>query len=572
MRSRLAVAVPAAPASPIGFPSNDELAALRAWYAGLSVRESVTRYLRSEKAKGQSARSMLTEVRRKLASFARSRHRFELLAVLQHPASERMARAKVVLATIEGLRGMQAPLPSITDPVADWLSGRAASALHRHGIRTLADLTVRVPRRRRWWTEIPGIGAMQANAIEAFFARHPDLTERARNLVVQRHAETAPWEQLVVPSELDGSQGRFRAPKATCVLRAGNDYDAVQAWLALHESGATQRAYRKEAERLILWAVVEKQVALSSLTTEDALEYRRFLRRPSARWIGPARPRTSPDWRPFQKALSPRSTAYALSVVNALYRWLMEQRYVLANPFAGVKAKGHEPAGPMDTGRAFNDHEWQLIRSVADSIEWTSRLSTEAAQRLRFILDFWYATGLRPSEIAEARLGAVHRDGDGDDWLAVVGKGRKRGLVALPLLATAALDRHLMERGLPVSRESWRPTTPLISSLHGNEAVTTPRVRAMLKHFFELAALGLEQSIPALARKLRTATPHWLRHTHATHALASGADLTTVRDNLRHASISTTSAYLHADAVKRARQMRDAFPLHARASPKPSAS
>jgi site-specific recombinase XerD len=51
----------------------------------------------------------------------------------------------------------------------------------------------------------------------------------------------------------------------------------------------------------------------------------------------------------------------------------------------------------------------------------------------------------------------------------------------------------------------------------------------------------------------------WTRHTHATHALARGAELTTVRDNLRHASISTTSIYLHSDQAKRARQIRDAF-------------
>ena len=50
-----------------------------------------------------------------------------------------------------------------------------------------------------------------------------------------------------------------------------------------------------------------------------------------------------------------------------------------------------------------------------------------------------------------------------------------------------------------------------------------------------------------------------MRHTHATHALARETELTTVRDNLRHASISTTSIYLHGDEVKRARQMGEAF-------------
>jgi len=36
-------------------------------------------------------------------------------------------------------------------------------------------------------------------------------------------------------------------------------------------------------------------------------------------------------------------------------------------------------------------------------------------------------------------------------------------------------------------------------------------------------------------------SPNWTWHTHATHAIARGAELTTVRDNLRHASIATTS-------------------------------
>ena len=50
-----------------------------------------------------------------------------------------------------------------------------------------------------------------------------------------------------------------------------------------------------------------------------------------------------------------------------------------------------------------------------------------------------------------------------------------------------------------------------------------------------------------------------MRHTHATHALQRGAELTTVRDNLRHASLSTTSMYLHSDDVRRAKQIGGAF-------------
>jgi hypothetical protein len=73
---------------------------------------------------------------------------------------------------------------------------------------------------------------------------------------------------------------------------------------------------------------------LSSLTTEDAIAYRSFLRRPTPRerWVGPPRPRTAPDWQPFAGALSPRSAAYALPVLGALFRWLIGQRYVEGRP------------------------------------------------------------------------------------------------------------------------------------------------------------------------------------------------------------------------------------------------
>jgi hypothetical protein len=98
-----------------------------------------------------------------------------------------------------------------------------------------------------------------ARQIEAFFASHPELTERARALVaVLPQGDVRPWEHIVVPGEVDGTQGAFRAPRASCSLRADNDYEAVQSWLSLHEAPATQRAYRKEAERLLLWAIVER--------------------------------------------------------------------------------------------------------------------------------------------------------------------------------------------------------------------------------------------------------------------------------------------------------------------------
>ncbi|WP_341318415.1 phage integrase family protein [Paraburkholderia sp. IMGN_8] len=551
------------PESPV-FPDADRLATLRGWYAGLSSTAAVDRYLSHGKASGRSARGVIGQIRQQLIAFARHRQRTDIADLLQHPVNERLERASAVTHALKILGALPAPQPQIADDVELWLTPRAVRVLRAHGIATLADLTVRVPRRRRWWSTIPGLGQTSARQIEIFFEAHPRLTERARALIATASPGlVVPWERLRIPHEVDGSHGSFRAPRQACTLDASNDYQAVQAWLSLHEAPTTQRAYRKEAERLILWAIMERGRALSSLTTEDAIAYRSFLRRPTPRerWVGPPRPRTAPDWRPFAGNLSPRSTAYALSVLGALFRWLIEQRYVLANPFAGIKVRGRSRVAPLDTSRGLTEGEWLLVRTIADGLEWSYGWEAPAAQRMRFMLDFSYATGLRASELVGATLGDIRTDEHGDHWLHLVGKGSKPGKVALPPLARTALDQYLVQRRLPVTPTRWDPKTPLLASLEQDSttSITGTRLWNVMRRFFDQAADVISAGHPTAAEKLRRASPHWMRHTHATHALARGAELTTVRDNLRHASIATTSIYLQSDEVKRARQMTDAF-------------
>ena len=555
--------IPSAADIPTDFPDADALAALRAWYEGASSREAAHRYLQDRLSHSQSARSVIGQIRRQLALYARNRQRADLATLFECSAQKRMHHARATTQAVELLRIMPAPAPQIGDDIAHWLPNRAARTLHAAGIRTLADLTVRIPRRRQWWTVIPGLGPASARRIEAFFAAHPALTQRARALIVaDRQSVVTPWEQLRLPHEVDGSAGTFRAPVSACILGVDNDYDAIQAWLALHESPATQRAYRKEAERLILWGIVARGKALSSLTTRDATDYRAFLRRPTPRerWVGPPRPRTSPDWRPFVDNLSARSIAHALAVLSAMFRWLVEQRYVVANPFSGIKVRGSKRAMALETSHAFTEGEWMLTRTLANGLEWSYGWQVPAAQRLRFMLDFGYATGLRISELTDATLRSIEVDAAGDHWLHVVGKGGKPARVTLTPLARAALDRYLQERGLPVSRTHWNPTTSLIGSLDDADAGIKPlRLWEVMRRFFRLVAKIIENDHPVLAEKMHLASPHWMRHTHATHAIARGVELSAVRDNLRHASISTTSIYLHTDDVKRARQFGQAF-------------
>jgi site-specific recombinase XerD len=546
------------------FPGVGEIAALRAWYSGLSARVAAQRYLPKQLEGGTSARTVISSVRRQLITCARAAHQADIVKLLEHAENERVAKSKDVLRAIEVLRNAPRPVPMLADSPETWLTPRAASALLKAGINTLAELALRAARRRRWWVAIPGFGETNAKSVDAFFAAYPALSRPAVELVNTRsRSEIVPWETLAVPEALDGSQGLYRAPTRQCLLGATNDLAAVEAWLQLHESAATRRAYRKEAERLILWAIVERNKAFSSLNTEDAIAYRAFLRAPTpaAKWIGPACSRQSPDWRPFSGSLSARSAAYSLTVLATLYRWLISQQYVVANPFAGIKVSGATREQVIDTSRGFSFSEWHALRTEATVIEQTCGWSSEAAHRVRFMLDFGLMTGLRASELVGVRLGDIRTDADGDRWLRVVGKGKKTGKVAVPRLAYEALRGYLLERGLPEYEPRWKPETPIIGPIGEDQLkpITAGRLWAIMRRCFHDIAARVQDVMPALAQKLTHASPHWMRHTHATHVLEKGGDLTTVRDNLRHASISTTSVYLHADDKKRARILDSAF-------------
>ncbi|RQR45993.1 integrase [Burkholderia sp. Bp9140] len=550
-------------------PDLASLAALRAWHAGLAARAAVERYLPHRRADGQSSRGLLGRVRRQLVACAIARQRDDLIPLFTHPAADRTRHAAQVVTALDVLHFTPIPAPQPADPVNRWLPPRIVRALAAAGVDSFADLLVRMAHRPGWWRTMPGLGRQGAHRVEAFITAHPDLTRRAAALVPYEAAtdQLIPrWSLDALPADLDGSQGRFRAPPDTCGLAATNDYRAIEAWLVLHEGTHTVRAYRREAERLLLWAIVERRQSLSSLTTDDAIAYRAFLRHPTpaARWIGPPRPRTTPAWRPFTGHLTARSTAYALAVLHALFGWLVDQHYVVLNPFAGVTVRGGAARTPFDTGRALTGREWKIVRAAADQLERTG-WTAPAAERLRFVLDFGYATGLRAQELVAATLGDITADARGTLWLQVTGKGAKSGRVALPPLARDALRRTLKARGLPVIRTRWHPATPLVTALNAESrgarhaGISAARLRQVLGEFFRDTAERVSTRHPALAEKLRHASPHWLRHTHATHALDAGVELVVVRDNLRHASVATTSTYLHSEEAKRARQVSAAF-------------
>ena len=149
--------------------------------------------------------------------------------------------------------------------------------------------------------------------------------------------------------------------------------------------------------------------------------------------------------------------------------------------------------------------------------------------RDRAILELFYASGLRISELAGARLENLNLQ---ERIIRVTGKGSKTRLVPIGRIACEALERYLaVERKLMVGRKTGNE---VFLSRHGKK-MTTQRIWQILKEI--AAAAGIEANV----------YPHLLRHSFATHLLANGADLRIIQEMLGHADIATTQIYTHVD-------------------------
>nr|WP_254225559.1 hypothetical protein [Burkholderia glumae] len=207
-----------------------------------------------------------------------------------------------------------------------------------------------------------------------------------------------PLEALRVPAALDGSAGLNRAPVPAHQAEMNTDLQAVNAWIAIRgaRSAQTQRAYRREAERLLLWAIVAKGKPLSSLNTLDVAEYlEQFLAnpQPAERWIGRGGvERFDLAWRPFAGPLSARSRDTARRILTAMGAWLVRQQYLRVNPFEGLAAAAPVP---IDTaGRTLTHAQWRYVLQTVwqpgpcsapsrDRSDAARRPDSAAARRLR---------------------------------------------------------------------------------------------------------------------------------------------------------------------------------------------
>ncbi|MBA3588416.1 phage integrase family protein [Methylibium sp.] len=548
-------------------------------------------------------------------------------------ATQRLRRrARLVARQLEALRwleGLVAQSPKAGDSVAAWLNPTLASHLEAADIFTLAQLVERINGvGRRWHAGIKAMGESKALRIVDWLREHQDSIElqlgrhvamaRSKlyvhelNAVVAPATAIRPLEKFIVPAELDGTRGLYRRPQTQCLLKATNDYQAILAWLRskhgltpdqkahlkarrrhrdvmgnhgveqsmdwLQALSNTQRAYRKEAERFLLWAITHKGKALSSMSNEDCIEYRDFLAdpQPRSRWCGDrGRERWSPLWRPFEGPLSASAQRHAVTILKNLYGFLVDQNYLMGNPWSAVGVP--RTAGPkVNAGRSFSLAQWDFIEEQLKMLP-----ATSANQRLTFGLHLLYATGLRLSEVVAATVDDMqwveypadaHDDEPMQGWLLrVVGKGQKEREVPLPADVVGELARYLASRGLDADPEDIgnqgafllgkasdaaqrAPGLSTGQAIDPRQGIAATTFYDQIKAFFaDCASVLRGQGDAKGAERFARASTHWMRHSHASHAIAGGMPIEIAQQNLGHASLATTTVYVTTEKRRRMR-------------------
>jgi len=243
----------------------------------------------------------------------------------------------------------------------------------------------------------------------------------------------------------------------------------------------------------------------------------------------------------YRRGNSRASAGRKLAAVRTFGRYLRREGILEDDPGALVGTPKREQKIPAHLA----------VDEMARLLE-TPDVSTPLGRRDRAILEMFYASGLRLSELVGLGLEDVNLSAR---MVRVLGKGGKERLVPFNRTAAAALRAYLADRAtweqadvVPVERRRrGRDSRPLFLNYRGGR-LTTRSVDRLVRRYVTLCSARFGIS------------PHALRHSFATHLLERGADLRAIQELLGHARLSTTQRYTHLNATQLIESYKKAHP------------
>ena len=195
------------------------------------------------------------------------------------------------------------------------------------------------------------------------------------------------------------------------------------------------------------------------------------------------------------------------------------------------------------------------IRSLKTSILLPNVLSSKSLDKLfdsklffgndfigvrdRFILEMFYMTGIRLSELINIKV--IHFD-KYSAQLKVTGKRRKQRILPLTPNIIKLYDSYMKMRN-----EQQQKSEYLFYSLKGQKSYEKMIYRIVNKYLKKISSL-------------KKTSPHVLRHAFATHLINNGANLNSIKELLGHTSLLSTQVYTHITSDKIKKVFKETHP------------
>lgn len=220
-----------------------------------------------------------------------------------------------------------------------------------------------------------------------------------------------------------------------------------------------------------------------------------------------------------------------IASLKAFYKFLLKTKQIEVSPLLKHKAL----KTPKKLQIPFSEKE------LADVLEHVSESVGFQGIRDKLIVDLFYTTGIRRTELIHLKLANVNFR---NNTIKVLGKRNKeRILPVLPVIAKQLLlynkERVCLEC---VVDEDYLLLTK--KGLKLNDSF----VYRLINSYFSTVSEKVKKS------------PHVLRHTFATHLLNNGADLNSVKELLGHSSLASTQIYTHSSLSELKKVYKEAHP------------
>lgn len=244
----------------------------------------------------------------------------------------------------------------------------------------------------------------------------------------------------------------------------------------------------------------------------------------------------------YRLGQSRASSARKLAAIRSFTRYLRREGLIEADPGALVPTPRLDQKIPAH----LDEREMQHLLAAPDE-------TTPLGRRDRAILELFYASGLRLSELVGLDLDDVNLS---SRLVRVLGKGGRERIVPFNRSTAFAIRAYLGDRGALV--RAGRDRTSSGGQGAGHQPSGRRRSKDAEPLFVNVRGGRLStRSVDRLVRRYVAKTsprfgisPHALRHSFATHLLERGADLRAIQELLGHARLSTTQRYTHVSAAQ----------------------